>query len=197
LPPRALGAGLAGGLLAELMDGDTPAVTLRRGYLVPAGAADGDLAARYAWTGEPVRWHVLELIMAEPAPRPARDWLQFLGQSAATEVAGRLERSGYLTRPVSRIPGRSRWPVPADRDWAHCALLRAHPAFDAARTPAPYPALLSGLALASGLGFRFADFTGTPARSPDEAIRMLSPPLRELIAHVQATADSALLSHRR
>jgi hypothetical protein len=26
---------------------------------------------------------------------------------------------------------------------------------------------------------------------------MLSPPQRELIAHVQATADSALLSHRR
>jgi Golgi phosphoprotein 3 (GPP34) len=197
LPPRALGAGLAGGLLTELMDGDPPAVTLHGGYIVPVPAASGDLFARYARTGEPVRQHVLDLIAAEPAPRPARDWLLFIGHSAATEVAGRLERSGYLARPASRIPGRSRLPVPADRDWAHCALLRAHAALDAARTPGLYTALLGGLALASGLGFRFADFTGTPARSADEAIRMLSPPQRELIAHVQATADSALLSQRK
>jgi hypothetical protein len=197
LPPRALGAGLAGGLLAELMDGDMPAVTLRRGYIVPVPAAGGDLVARYARTGEPVRQHVLELIIAEPAPRPVRDWLLFLGHSAVTDVAARLERCEYLTRPAGRVPGRSRRAVPADRDWAHCALLRAHAALDAARTPGPYTALLSGLALASGLGFRFADFTGTPARSADEAIRMLTPPLRELIANVQAAADSALLSHRR
>jgi hypothetical protein len=197
LPPRATGAGLAGGLLAELMDGDPPAVTLHRGYIVPVPAAGGDLLARYARTGEPVRQHVLDLIIAEPAPRPARDWLLFIGHSAATEVAGRLERSGYLTRPASRIPGRYRHLVPGDRDWAHCALLRAHAALDAARTPGPYMALLGGLALASGLGFRFADFTGAPARSADEAIRMLSPPQRELIAHVQATADSVLLSHRK
>jgi Golgi phosphoprotein 3 (GPP34) len=197
LPPRALGAGLAGGLLAELMDAGTPMVTLRRGYLVPVRAASGAPAARHARIDEPVLRNVLELIIAEPAPRPPRDWLLFLGQSAATEVAWRLERAGYLTRPASRIPGRSRRPVPGDRDWAYSALLRAHSALHKARPPTPYAALLAGLTLACGLGFRFANLTDAPARSPGEAIRMLSPPLRELITHVQATADSALLSQRK
>ncbi|MGH3274178.1 MAG: ATP-binding protein, partial [Streptosporangiaceae bacterium] len=60
LPPRALGAGLAGGLLAELMDADTPVVMLHRGYLVPVQAAGGAPVARYARIDEPVRRHVLE-----------------------------------------------------------------------------------------------------------------------------------------
>ena len=197
LPPRALGAGLAGGLLAELMDAGTPMVTLHRGYLVPVQAASGAPVARYARIDEPVWRHVLELIISEPVPRPPRDWLLFLGQTAATEVAGRLEHAGYLTRPASRIPGRCRRPVPGDRDWAHSALLRTRAALHTARTPTSYAALLAGLTLACGLGFRFADLTDAPARSPGEVIRMLSPPLRELITHVQATADSALLSQRK
>jgi hypothetical protein len=150
LPPRALGAGLAAGLLAELMDGDTPAVTFRGGYLVPANAANDDQALRYPGLGEPVTRHVLD-------------------------VAGRLERSGY-------------------RDWAHCALLRAQAAVDPGKAPERYAVLLAGLTFAPGLGFRFGDVTGGPVRSPDEVIRMLSPPLRELLAHVQATEASALLT---
>jgi hypothetical protein len=197
LPPRALGAGLAGGLLAELVGAGTPVVMFHRGYVVPVQAAGGAPVARYARIDEPVRRRVVELIMSEPAPLPCRDWLLFLGQTAATEVAGRLEGAGYLTRPASRIPGRSRRPVPGDRDWAHSALLRAHAALHTARTPTPYAALLAGFALACGLGFRFANLTGAPVRSPGEVVRMLSPPLRELITHVQATADSALLSHRK
>jgi hypothetical protein len=53
-PPRVLGVGLAGGLLAELMDGDSPAVTLHRGYLVPVGATYGDPGARYPRLDVPV-----------------------------------------------------------------------------------------------------------------------------------------------
>jgi hypothetical protein len=197
LPPRALGAALAGGLLAELVDGDSPAVTLHRGHLVPVGAAYGDPAAWYPRPDEPVSRHVVELIIAQSAPRPVRDWLLFLGRNAAAEVAGRLERSGYLTRPARRIPGRSRRLVPVDRDWAYCALLRARAALDSARMPTGYAVLLAGLAFASGLGFRFANLTVGPTRSSDDGIRMLSPPLRELIAHVQATVDSAPLSQRK
>jgi hypothetical protein len=195
LPARAAGAGIAGGLLAELLGAGRPAVALRHGCLVAVHDRGGPVA-RYARLEDPVAQHILGLAVAESPPRPVREWLLFLGQTAAAEVAGRLERSGYLARPASRVPGRSRRLVPADRDWAHCALLRAHAALDARRAPAPYPALLAGLACACGLGFRFSGLSDAPGRSVEDAIRMLSPPLRELIAHVQAAADSAVLSSR-
>jgi hypothetical protein len=197
LQPRTLGTGLAGGLLAELMTSGMPALTLDHGCLVPVQLAGGELSARYAGPEEPEQRHVLELVIAEPTPRPARDWLLFLGQTAAAEVAGRLERYGYLVRPPSRIPGRSRRPVPPDPDWAHCALLRAHAAIDATRTPAPYAALLAGLAFACGLGFRLVNLSGMPTRSIGEAITVLPPTTRELISHVQRTADTSLLSQRK
>lgn len=197
LQPRALGSGLAGGLLAELMTTGPPAVMLDRGCLLPVQLPGGDLAVRRAGFDEPVRRHVLELVASEPTPRPVRDWLMFLGQTAAVEVAGRLERSGFLIRPPSRIPGRSRRPVPPDSDWAHCALLRAHAALDATRPPASYAALLAGLTFACGLGFRFANLTVGPTRTVGEAITVLSPQARELISHVQVATDTTLLSQRK
>lgn len=197
LSPRALGVGLAGGLLAELMDAGIPAVTFNRGCLVPVRAANGVPVARSLRIDDPVRKRVLDQVIAEPEPLLARDWLLFFAQTAAADVAGRLERAGYLSRRARRIPRRSRRLVPGDRDWAHMALVRAYTALNTTGTPDPYTAILAGLAFASGLGFRFAGLADTPARSPGQAIRMLSPPMQELIAHTQATADSALLAQRR
>lgn len=195
LSPRSAGIGLAGGLLAELMAAQTPAVTLDRGYLFPRYRKNGGPVARYARPDDAVSGRVLDLIVAESAPRPVRDWLLFLGKRAAAEVAGRLEHAGYLTRPAGRVAWRARPPVPVERDWSQCALLRAHAALDGRRTLTPYSALLTGLTIACGLGFRFADLSKAPS-SAEEAARVLPRPLRELIAQVQAAADAAVLSAR-
>lgn len=196
LSPRAAGIGLAGGLLAELLTAPVPALTLDHGCVLPLYRNNGNPVARYTRPDDPVTARVLEVIAAEARPRPVRDWLLFLGRTSAAQVAGRLERGGYLTRPGSRIWWRTPPPVPADVSWSVCAQLRARAALDTARPPTPYAALLAGLAVAAGLGFRFTDLPDAQARSAREAARVLPLPLQELIAHVQASADAAVLSAR-
>ena len=197
LSPRAVGVAMAGGLLAELMAAEVPALALRRGYVVPLHRRDGGLVARPARAGEPVAAHMLDVIVSEPMPRPARDWLLFLGRTSAADVAGRLGRSGYLTRPASRIPWRAPQPVPVNADWSHCALLRAHAALEAARPLIPYSALLTGSywPAASGSGSRA--FRTRPDGPPKRPRGLLPRPLQELIAQVQVTADSTVLSTRK
>jgi hypothetical protein len=75
--------------------------------------------------------------------------------------------------------------------------MRAHAALEAARPLIPYSALLTGLVLACGLGFRFSDFPNAPGRTAEEATRALPRPLQELLAQVQVTADSTVLSTRK
>jgi hypothetical protein len=196
LSSRSAGIGLAGGLLAELMATQAPAVTLHRGHMIPRYRKNGAPVARYARPDDVVSAHVLDLIVAESASRPVRDWLLFLGKTAAADVAGRLEQAGYLTRPAGRMPWRTRPLVPVEGDWSQCALLRAHAALDGTRTLTPYSALLTGLTVACGLGFRFAGLSKAPTRGIEEAAGLLPLPLRDLIAQVQAAADAAVLSAR-
>jgi hypothetical protein len=197
LQPRVLGIGLAGGLLAELMlaggiglryDGAVLAGAVLAGADQPGLPEDG-LARR-----------TLGLLAAEQ-PLPARDWLLFLARSAAEDVADRLERSGYLRRIGGRWrPGRR---VPVDADWAFAPLLRVRAALDPGRPWSPHGVTLAGLAVACGLGFRLAQYALPEPKDPGsvpataEATRWLPGALRDLIAHTQATADSALLSHRK
>jgi hypothetical protein len=190
LSRRAIGVGMAGGLLAELLAVEVPAVTVHRGYVLPLRNRNGTLVAMSVRPDEPVAAHVLDAIVSEPTPLPARDWLLYLGKTAAASVAGRLERSGYVARLRWRL-------VPVNADWSHCALLRAHRALDPARTLTSCSALLAGLVLACGLGFRFSGFPGAPGRAAEEAAAALSGPLRELIAQVQLTSDQAVLSARK
>jgi hypothetical protein len=196
LSSRSAGIGLAGGLLSELMAAQTPAVTLGRGYLIPRHRKSGGPVARYARPDDPVSARVLDLIVAESAPRPVRDWLLFLGKTAAADVAGRLEHAGYLARPAGRLLWRAGPLVPVEGDWSQCALLRAHAALDGSRPMTPYSALLTGLTVACGLGFRFADLPRASARGAGEAALVLPRPLQELIAQVQAAADAAVLAAR-
>src|ERR1700761_6136153 len=72
LRPRALGIGLAGGLLAELAVEE--AIRIRDDRVIPVGLApDADNLARY----------VLSLLYRERQPHPARTWLAFLAASSA------------------------------------------------------------------------------------------------------------------
>lgn len=205
LQPRVLGIGLAGGLLAELMLAG--AIGLRRDGAVLAGADRPNLAEadRLNLAGadraeDGLARRTLSLLAAEQ-PLPAREWLLFLARSAAEDVADRLERSGYLRRIGGRWrPGRR---VPVDADWAFAPLLRVRAALDPGRPWSPHGVTLAGLAVACGLGFRLAQYALPEPKDPGsvpataEATRWLPGALRDLIAHTQATADSALLSHRK
>lgn len=185
LQPRAIGLGLAGGLLAELM---LPgALNLTCGRLMPGEAAARD---------ELSRW-VLGLVLGEREPRPASDWLAFLARTASADVAARLEGAGYLAQAQFRWPRRTgRW-VPYDPDCAFAPLARARTALDPAGTAKAHGTVLAGLAVGCGLGSRLLPY-GPPGarRHLDTALAQLAPGLRELISQVQASVDSAVLAQR-
>ncbi len=185
LQPRPLGLGLAGGLLAELMLGGS--IGLRY---------DGTVLAGRTWPADDLTRRVRDQIAAEPEPRPLTEWLAYLARTAAPDIAARLERAGYLTRVRDWVPWRPGRLIPADPDWAFGPLLRVRSALDRSRPFDPREAVLAGLAVACGLGYRLDQYLTPTDRSLQEATGYLGPGLRELIAQTQAAVDSALLSHR-
>ncbi len=187
LQPRAIGLGLAGGLLAELMLSGK----------ICAGP-DGVVVADPAPPGDELAGFVLSMLLGEHEQRTAREWLLFLARSAAGDVAHRLAQSGYL----ARVAGRRRWRggrwVPVDADCAFAPLVRVRPALMPSRPVTVPAACLAGLAAACGLGPRMFMYAPPNAdrRCLDEAVARLHPGLRDLIAQTQAAVDSAVLSQR-
>jgi hypothetical protein len=182
---RPLGIGLAGGLLAELMLGDS--ISLQR---------DGTIVAHRRWPADELGRRIRDQVAAEDEPHPVRDWLLFFARSATGDVARRLEQAGYLRHARSLIPGRpGRW-VPVDANWAFAPVIRVRSALDPSRPVDPQRAVLAGLAGACGLGFRIAQYQTPRDRSVEEATGQLDPELRYLIAQTQAAVDSLVLSHR-
>jgi len=183
--PRALGTGLAGGLLAELMLGASIGL-----------GPDGAVLPGRTWPADELARQVRDQIAGEHEPRLVRDWLLFLARTAADDVAQRLARSGYVTRAGRRVPWRpGRW-IPVDPDWAFSPLLRVRAALDPARPLPAYGAVLAGLATACGLGFRLDQYQIPGGHSLEQAIGQFPPHIRELIAHTQAAIDGAVLAHR-
>ncbi len=186
LPPRPLGTGLAGALLTELM------LTRCIGLRSDTAVVIGQDVPRTALVG-----HVLlKLIADEPSPLPVRAWLGFLSQTAARDVALRLEQAGYLTHIRSRVPGRPGRMVPVNPDWAFAPMLRVRSALDRAREVTPHAAALTGLAVACGLGFRLDQYQTQAGRNTGDAVAYLPPDLRQLIIQTQITVSAAVLSHR-
>lgn len=64
LPRRAIGVGMAGGLLAELLAMEVPAVTVHHGYVLPLRDRNGTLTAVSVRPDEPVAAHVLDAIVS-------------------------------------------------------------------------------------------------------------------------------------
>lgn len=186
LQPRALGIGLAGALLAELMlagwIGLRPDSAVVIASDVPAVSAQ--------------RHVLLKQVSDEPRPQPVQAWLRFLARSATRDVAVRLEQAGYLDRARSRVPWRrGRW-VPVDPDWAFAPMLRIRSALDLARPVTPYAAVLAGLAVACGLRFRLDQYQAQAGRSVQDAVATLGPGLQELISQTRTAVDGTVLSHR-
>jgi hypothetical protein len=186
LQPRALGTGLAGALLADLMLAGL--VTLRPdGAVIITRDASRDAAARLP---------VLRQVAAEPWPQPARSWLRFLAPTAPRDVALRLAGAGYLRHVRGRAPwSQGQW-VPVNPDWAFAPMLLVRSALDPARPLSAGAAVLAGLAVACGLGFRLEKYQTQAARPIADAVAQLGPALRELIAQTQTAVDSAVLSRR-
>lgn len=186
LQPRAVGLGLAGALLAELMLAGK--VCLRR---------DGVVVADRTPPEDGLAHSVLGQVLSEHERHAAWDWLLFLARTAAGDVARRLEQSGYLTQTSARRPWRAeRW-VPVDADCAFAPLTRARPALGSSGPVTAQSAALAGLAAACGLGPRLSLYAPPKVRGClDQVMLQLDPGLRDLIAQTQAAVDSALLSHR-
>jgi Golgi phosphoprotein 3 (GPP34) len=143
LQPRAVGLGLAGGLLAELMLLDM--LRLTHGWVATCDPGQPRDELGYC---------VLGLIASERELHPVRDWLAFLARTAAADVAVRLEHAGYLRQTrLGRPRHGGRW-VPADPDCAFAPLGRARSVLQAAGAAAAYATVLAGLAVGSGLGPR-------------------------------------------
>jgi hypothetical protein len=181
---RAIGVGLAGALLAELVLAGS--IGIRAERIAAAGRpAPPDELART----------VFGLVLSER--HPVSDWLSYLARSAGRDVAQRLERQEYLTLTEPQRPwGADRW-VPIDADCAFAPLVRAQAALDPAKPVTVAGATLAGLAAACGLGSRLLPYGPKGARRClDETVRQLAPDLRELIAKTQAATDRLLLSQR-
>jgi hypothetical protein len=186
LQPRALGIGLAGALLAELMLEDWTGLRPDSAVVIVRGVPP-----------DAVRRHPqLKLIADEPGPQPVGAWLRFLAGRAAPDVALRLEQAGYLEHFRGRVPWRQGQWIPVNADWAFAPMLRVRSALDPARPLTGHAAALAGLAVASGLGFRLDFYQIQGRRSVQDAVAQLGPGLQELIAQTQTAVDSAVLSHR-
>lgn len=175
LSKRGTGIALAGGLLAELVV--SQAIAVRAGGLVCPGSRGPK---------EPLTGHVWEAVSCESGLRPVADWLTYFARTAEDDVGARLERARYLTQGAWR-PGQPRR-RPADPDWAFAAVTRANRPSDA------YNAVLSGLAIAAGLGFVLEQAAGTSVSQPVGT--ELPAGLRELMIQIKAAADNALLAPR-
>jgi hypothetical protein len=186
LQPRAVGLGLAGALLAELMLSGRIRIGPGRVAVADPTPPEDALAGS-----------VLDLVLGESEQHDLGTWLLFLARTAAADVAQRLARSGYLSRASARRGWRgARW-VPVDAECAFVPVARVKSALDPSRALNVHGAALAGLAGACGLGSRLALYLPPKAdRALGEAVRRLDPGLRELIARTQAAVDSALLSHR-
>jgi hypothetical protein len=185
--PRALGLGLAGALLAELM---LPG-------LITIGP-DGVTPSRPLMPDDAVTRELLNLLVSEREVHQVREWLLFIGRDAAAGVAERLAACGYLVQSGGwgRLWRAKRW-VPVNENCAFAPMLRVRAALDATRFPSAHGAVLTGLATACGLGFRIAQYVLLDrGRSVEETVELLGSGPRELIAQTRAAVDSAVLSHR-
>jgi len=186
LQPAALGTGLAGALLAELMLVGWIGLRQDGAVMITGDAPHGAVQQN----------PLLKRIADKPAPQTVRSWLRFLAHSAAQDVALRLEEAGYLEHVRGRVPWRQgRW-VPVNPDWAFAPVLRARAALDPSRPLTAHSAALAGLTVACGLGFKLSEHQTEDSRPVQDAVVRLGPGLQELIAQTETAVESAVLSYR-
>ena len=186
--PRALGLGLAAGLLGELMAAERLSVC--SGVLtVWAGERPGDALAHT----------VLDRIVGEPGHRLVRVWLDFLALSAVEAVGERLARAGVLWRDERRslLLRRRVAFEPVDMNVAVGPQVRLSRLLSRRDPVTLVDATLVALLAATGLAGQVVwDDEPHSRRYLVEVVDRLPASLRELAAHTEAAVGAGVGAHR-
>lgn len=188
---RAVGWGLAGALLAELLYG-------RR-----IGVHDGEVYVvwRTGPPADPVTRTIFEQMVAErPIVHSVRTWLTFLSEHAYRQVQGRLHRGGHLCRQSSRFLFVT-WStsyLPVDVKTAAWPAVRLAMGLRQRTLLPELDVVLAGLAAATGLEewlIRDADNRDWARSYLRHLLTSLPAPPRDLVAHTRAAVGNALVTH--
>jgi hypothetical protein len=187
ISPRSLELGLAGAMIAELVIDQR---LLVEGALLHVLRTDPP--------SDPLAHTVLATMLAEPQHRNVRTWLAYLGQTAIDAVAQRLVRVG-IAQPIQTrrlLKAVTRY-VATDINLAAGRVVRLRRMLTNGEPMSVADSTLSGLAAVTGLSGHVL-WDGHPAggRRLHRAIAELPPPLRQLIAQVEAAVGDAVLSQR-
>jgi hypothetical protein len=188
LHPRAVGLGLAGAVLAELVTAQAVAVDAGHVWVVNTTAP-----------ADPLGRSALRLLLDEPEHTAVRLWLTVLSERAPTHVAQRLVAAGVVRAEQVRRLFRTRTLyVPVDINaaawpWARLSLrLRRREHLDE-------PDLfLAGLSVQTGLDSYLLDGAEPECgRHLADLLRTgLRPALRDLLLHTGAAVGNTVLSGR-
>jgi hypothetical protein len=180
LSARALGLSLAGGLLADL--GEAGCIRIH---------GDSTVETRDTCRADPLTVKLWNLMRSE-APRPVQEWLRYLAGTSADRIGVRLEHTGFVCRASRwRLPGRPVLRKPGDSNWAFAAIVRA-----TRPDPDEHDAMLAALVHACGLTFRLTGSGNRPPLTPAGLAGKLPAPARTLVAHLEATVASAIITQR-
>lgn len=184
---RAAGLALAGALLAELVLFER--ITVQGGMLDIVDRRPPDDALAHT---------TLHQLIGEQQHRAVRTWLAFLGQSARTAVAQRLQRAGHIRQTEVRRAFRTTTVyVPVDMSAAAWPENRLRHLLTSGKQITMTDAALAGFAGAAGLTERILwDADADARRYYSYVVGSLPTPLRELIAHTEAAVGDAVLSNR-
>lgn len=187
LHPRAVGLGLACGLLAELVFANR--VTIGGGNVTVIDRTAPEDALAHT---------TLDQLIQEQQHRAVRTWLTFLAQTAVDGVAQRLLRAGQVrTERVRRGLRQVDVYVPTNMSAAAWPEHRLRHHIINGQQITMGDAALAGMIAATGLTDRIMwDADAGGRRYFAYILGALPEPLRELCAHTEAAVGDAVLTHR-
>src|SRR2546421_6170244 len=178
---RAVGLGLAGALLGELMLFGRLAI--QNGMLTVVDDRPPRDAVIHA---------LLDQVLAERQPHGVRTWLAFFSQGATEQVAARMVRVGHVTRVEPRWPRRGgvRW-VPADMSTAAWPAARLRHRLHREEPLEEPDVVLAGLVDATGLTPQVLwGVNAATLHYRDHLVALLPAPLRHLLAETRAAVGN-------
>lgn len=183
----ALGLGMAGALLAELVLVERITVADGRVRISDRRPPDDALAHT-----------VLDHLVNNPTVTAVRDWLRFLRQDANHQVGQRLLRAGQVrTIQVRRLLRTNVGYVPVDINTAAWPAARLAVTLGRGQPLATQDLVLTGLATATGLDTDVLhDVPASAQRALPRQLATIPPPLRELLAETETAVGEAVLTHR-
>lgn len=188
LHPKAMGLGLAAGLLGELVLAE---------HLFLAGRTLTVMDPRSP--ADVLAHSTLDQIVAESGVRDLRAWLAFLARDAEDAVGQRLWRDGLVDRQVHRWRRPSVRYLPRDKLAGARPLTRLYIGLTRDEPLSVLDTTLAGLVAALGLTRTVlfdAGPSGDSVRRLHARVVALPQPLRDLVVQTEAAVGDLVLSHR-